>query len=149
MQEIILKLLLATFLGALVGMEREFKRKGAGLRTFSLVCLGSCIFTILTFQLPTISLRENFPIKFPMAIDPTRVIQAIAAGIGFIGAGVIFHQTGGVVGLTTAAGLWVVSAIGVAVGFGFYFLGIISTILSIIVFFLFAIFEEKFLKTKQ
>lgn len=144
MQEIILKLFLSIFLGALVGLEREYKRKGAGLRTFSLVCLGSCIFTILTSQW-----LGNLSKNSTITIDPTRTIQAIATGIGFIGAGVIFHQTGGIVGLTTAAGLWVVSAIGIAVGFGFYFLAIFSAFLSIIVLFLFAIFEEKFLKTKQ
>lgn len=144
MEETILKLLLAALLGSLIGLEREYKRKGAGLKTYSLVCLGSCIFSVLAFEW-----INNLSGQGIINIDPTRIIQAVATGIGFIGAGVIFQQGEGIVGLTTAAGLWVTSAIGIAVGFGFYFLAIFSAILTVIILFIFAILEGKFLKTKQ
>lgn len=144
MQEVILKLLLATFLGALIGVEREYKRKGAGLRTFSLVCLGTCIFTIITLELMVLFRGEN-----SVSFDPSRIVQAVAVGIGFIGAGVIFHQSSGIVGLTTAAGLWISSAIGIAVGAGLYFLALFSTFLAIFILAGFGLIEEKILGTKE
>ncbi|GAH48268.1 unnamed protein product, partial [marine sediment metagenome] len=85
--QIICQLFLATFLGALIGLEREYKRKQAGLQTYSLVALGSCLFTIISFNLVNL-----FPGESGINLDPLRVIQAIAIGIGFIGAGVIFRQ---------------------------------------------------------
>lgn len=144
MEKIIFKLLLAALLGALIGLEREYKRKGAGLKTYSLVCLGSCLFTVLSFEW----LRVFSP-QAGINIDPTRIVQAIATGIGFIGAGIIFQQGEGVIGLTTAAGLWVTAAIGIAVGVEFYYLAIFSSILTVAILFIFAILEGKFLKTKQ
>lgn len=144
MEEVIFKLLLAALLGALIGLEREYKKKGAGLKTYSLVCLGSCLFTVLSFEW----LRVFSP-QTGINIDPTRIVQAIATGIGFIGAGIIFQQGEGVIGLTTAAGLWVTAAIGIAAGVGFYYLAIFSSILTVAILFIFAILEGKFLKTKQ
>lgn len=144
MEKIIFRLLLATLLGALIGLEREYKRKGAGLKTYSLVCLGSCLFTVLSFEWLSV-----FSPQAGINIDPTRIVQAIATGIGFIGAGIIFQQGEGVIGLTTAAGLWVTAAIGIAVGVGFYYLAIFSSILTVATLFIFAILEGKFLKTKQ
>ena len=131
--EIICQLLLATFLGALIGLEREYKRKRAGLQTCSLVALGTCLFTIIPFEL-----NLNF--------DPTGIISAITIGMGFIGAGAVFHQPSGTVGLTTAAGLWAVSAIGVAVGFKFYSLAIFTTFLTLLVLSGFGLLEEKIFK---
>jgi len=119
---------LAIFLGALIGLEREYKKKGAGLQTFSLVTLGSCLFTLLSLQFPNFS-----PIY-------------IAIAIGFLGAGVIFQQSSGVVGLTTAAALWVSAAIGSAIGLKLYFLAIFSTLLTTLILTGFGLFEAKFLK---
>lgn len=142
--EVIFQLFLATFLGALIGLEREIKRKGAGLRTYSLVSLGTCLFTLVSFGMFGLygsSVGINF--------DPSRIIQAIAVGIGFIGAGVVFKQGEGIVGLTTAAGLWVTSAIGIAVGAKFYFLAIFTAFLSLLLLAGFGLIEEKILKSKE
>jgi|SRR3989338_6412381 len=126
--DIILQLLLATFLGALLGLEREYKKKEAGLQTYSLVVLGSCLFTLVSAKF----------IGFNPAL--------IAVGIGFIGAGVIFHREDSVRGLTTAAGLWVAAAIGIAIGAKFYFLAIFTALLAILIFAGFGIIEEKVFK---
>ena len=139
--EIIGQLLLATVLGAIVGLEREIKRKEAGLQTYSLVALGSCIFTITSFELFNFFLN-----KTGVTFDPSSIIQAIAIGIGFIGAGVIFRQPSGIVGLTTAAGLWVVAAIGIAVGAQLYSLAVLATFLSLLLLSGFGVLEEKILK---
>lgn len=139
--QIIWQLFLATFLGALIGLEREYKGKKAGLQTYSLVALGACLFTVTSF-----ALFNSFPVKIGISFDPSRVIQAIAIGIGFIGAGVIFRQTSGIVGLTTAAGLWTTAAIGIAVGAGFYFLAVLSTLLVILILAGFGLLEEKIFK---
>ena len=142
--EIIYQLLLATFLGALIGLEREYKGKRAGLQTYSLVALGTCLFTVISF-----ALFNSFLTKTGISFDPSRVIQAIAVGIGFIGAGVIFRQTSGIVGLTTAAGLWTTAAIGIAVGAGLYFLATLTTLLAILILAGFGLLEEKIFKEKK
>lgn len=140
----ILQLLLATILGALIGFERELKRKEAGLQTYSLVALGTCLFTIISF-----ALFDFFENKSGLKFDPNGLIQAIAIGIGFIGAGVIFRQPAGIVGLTTAAGLWVTAAIGIATGAKLYSLAIFTTLLTLLVLAGFGILEEKFLKKEN
>ncbi len=140
----IFQLILATLFGALIGLEREVKRKGAGFRTYSLVALGSCLFTLISFEL-----FNFFTFKSGITFDPSRIIQAIAIGIGFIGGGVIFHQaSGGIAGLTTAAGLWVAAAIGIIVGIKLYFLAIFSTLLAILILAGFGLLEEKIFRTK-
>lgn len=137
------QLILATALGALIGLERELKQKGAGLKTYALTSLGSCLFAILSLYIVDFYGGEKgiYP-------DPTRIIQAVAIGIGFIGAGVIFHHGGTVIGLTTGAGLWVTAAIGLAVGVRFYLGAILTTLLALFVFYFFEILEEKIFKTK-
>ena len=139
--EIICQLFLATVLGALIGLEREIKRKEAGLQTYSLVALGACLFTIIFFEL-----FNSFFGKTGISFDPSRIIMAIAIGIGFIGAGVIFRQPSGIVGLTTAAGLWATAAIGIAVGAKLYFLAIFTTFLALLILAGFGLLEEKLLK---
>ena len=135
-----LQVLLAAVLGGLIGLEREYKRKEAGLRTFSLVSLGSCFFTVLAFYI------ISHPFKFPsfVQIDPGRVIQAVAIGIGFIGSGLIIYHKLQVEGLTTAAALWAAAAIGIGVALKLYFLAISSTLLIILILAGFRLFEEKF-----
>jgi len=139
--QIIYQLFLAIFLGALIGLEREYKRKGAGLQTCSLVSLATCLFTVILFQ--SFSL---FPVKADSIFNFAGLIQAVAIGLGFLGAGVIFHQNSGVVGLTTAAGLWVVGAIGIAVGAKLYSLAVFSTLLTILILAGFGLLEEKIFK---
>jgi len=134
--QIVFQLFLATVLGSLIGLEREIKRKEAGLQTFSLVCLGSCVFTLIAFYLYQSLGWQN--------IDLVRVIQAVAVGIGFIGAGTVFKSQKGIEGLTTAAGLWITAAIGIAIGVGLYALALLSALLSLLVLAGFGMLEQKF-----
>lgn len=118
-----LKLILAVVLSGLIGWERERSHKPAGLRTHMLVCVGSALITIVSVGYFT--------------EDYARIVAGIVTGIGFIGAGTIIAQgTKGIHGLTTAASLWVVAAIGIAVGIGWYLLAIIATILIMLILFL-------------
>ena len=135
--DIFCQLLLATFLGAVIGFERESRKKFAGLRTYSLVALGTCLFTIISFNL-----INSFVGRADIVHNPGIIIQAMAMGIGFLGAGVIFRQPEGVVGLTTAAGLWATAAIGVAVGAKFYFIAVSGAILALFILLGFGLVEE-------
>jgi putative Mg2+ transporter-C (MgtC) family protein len=110
------RLVLAGFLGGLIGLERELKAKPAGLRTTLLICLGAAMFTQLSLQIALIATGGGDALR----ADPARLAAQIIPGIGFIGAGAILHARGRVTGLTTAATLWVVTAIGIAVGAGAY-----------------------------
>jgi putative Mg2+ transporter-C (MgtC) family protein len=114
--ELIRRLLTAALLGALLGFEREMKQKSAGLRTNVLIALGSALFTVMSYEM-----AEGD------AADPSRIAAQIVTGIGFLGAGAIIRQGLSVRGLTTAAGLWVVAAIGMAVGAGYYSAALIAT----------------------
>lgn len=142
--EIIFQLILALALGGLIGLEREIKRREAGLQTYSLVALGSCVFTLVAFKL-----IELFAKQEGVVFDPSRIIQAIAIGIGFIGAGVIFRHRSGIRGLTTAAGLWVTAGIGVVVGTGLYLLAIIVTILALFILIVLGFLEKKVLRKES
>jgi putative Mg2+ transporter-C (MgtC) family protein len=129
--EIFIRLMATTVLSALIGLEREYHHKPAGLRTNVMVGLGSTLITIAS-----IKSLDLFPdLK---TVDPTRIAAQIITGIGFIGAGAILRPVGGgnqnVVGLTTAATLWVVCGLGIAVGMGFYFEAILTTILVFFTF---------------
>lgn len=126
------QLALAAFLGALIGLERSYIGKAAGFRTYSLIALGSCLFTILS-QIGFAG--EN--------IDPTRIAAQIVTGIGFIGAGLIIFQEQKIQGLTTAAGLWAVAAIGMAVGMKFYQLATYASLLILVILSIFSKLEFK------
>jgi putative Mg2+ transporter-C (MgtC) family protein len=117
-----LRLTLGLVLGAIIGFEREFHRQPAGFRTHSLVALGSALFTIVS----------GFAFDGPGA-DPTRIAAQIVSGIGFIGAGTILQYRGNIRGLTTAASLWSVAAVGMAAGAGMWILAIMATVLMLIV----------------
>jgi putative Mg2+ transporter-C (MgtC) family protein len=110
------KLLLATLLGGAIGLERELAGKPAGLRTNILICVGAALFTQLSVDIARIGFS---PDGHPYG-DTTRIAAQIVSGIGFLGAGAILHGQGAVVGLTTAATIWVVAAVGAAVGAGAY-----------------------------
>lgn len=135
--EIFLQLLLAVFLGSLLGLERQYKKKEAGLKTYSLVTLGSAFFVILAYQ------SLNYFSSYNISFDPTRIIGQIVLGVGFIGAGLIIFRGFHIEGLTTATGLWVASAIGVAVGLKMYFPAVFVTLLAVAVLSVFRIIEEK------
>ncbi len=126
--EIILRLVLALILGALLGLERVHARKTAGVRTFALVSLGSALAIIISEQV--IAAYVHFGLPGGMfRFDPIRLMAGLIQGIGFIGAGMIIFQRDHVTNLTTAAGVWVSSVIGMAVGFGLYLEAILTTIL--------------------
>jgi len=115
--ELVVRLILGFVLSGIVGLEREVSLKPAGLRTHVLVGLGSTLLTVLSI--------DAFP-----GSDPSRVAASIIVGIGFLGAGTILKTEEKVIGLTTAATLWIVASIGVATGAGFYLLAIVTTILA-------------------
>jgi putative Mg2+ transporter-C (MgtC) family protein len=117
--ETVLRLGLALIFGAAIGWEREAKHRPAGLRTHMLVALGAAGFTLVTMELLE-ALRTS-----PVPYDPIRIVAAIVGGVGFLGAGAIMQFRGEVVGLTTAASLWVVAAMGIAFGCGFYLLALL------------------------
>ena len=126
--DIILRLSAAVLFGGLVGIERVVAHKKAGVRTYALVSLGSALF-IVTAQLVT-SMYYGL-----ISVDPTRIASNIVMGIGFLGGGLIILNGGKHLrGVTTAAGLWIASGIGMAVGFGFFGLGFIAAILTIFIF---------------
>ncbi len=120
--EILLRLFAATIFGGLIGWNRERQDKPAGLRTHMLVSLGAASFTVILFDL-----LQRYPTQGGVPVgDPTRIIQGIATGIGFLGAGSIIREGGSVRGITTAAGIWVVGATGVACGAGSYFVAAVT-----------------------
>ena len=117
--EILLRLVLATLAGGLIGLEREIVHRPAGIRTHMLVSLGSALFALITIeQLPN---------------EAARIIAGIATGIGFLGAGTIFKAKNDVHGLTTAASVWAVAAVGLSIGFGYYLMMLIAVILILII----------------
>ena len=132
--DVVIRLVLATILSALVGIEREFHHKPAGLRTNVMVGMGSCLFTLVSIRAV-----DLFPAV--QSIDPTRIAAQIVTGIGFLGAGTILFEKdrSSVIGLTTAATLWVVAAVGTAIGMGLYVEAVAGTLL---VFFTFLVLSR-------
>jgi putative Mg2+ transporter-C (MgtC) family protein len=126
---LLFKLLLATVLGGAIGIEREVAGKPAGLRTNILICIGAALFTHLSISMAQIGFT---PDGRPYG-DTTRITAQIVSGIGFLGAGAILHAHGAVVGLTTAATIWVVAAVGAAIGAGAYVEGVGTSVLIILV----------------
>ncbi len=128
-QEIVLslQLVVAITLGMLLGAERKMAGKTAGMRTHALVAMASTLYTSLAV------IYSVSPDGFGIS-DPFRVIAGVVTGIGFIGAGIIMFRDATPKGITTAAGLWVTSAIGVAIGLGYYFIAVVGTLLVLFVF---------------
>jgi putative Mg2+ transporter-C (MgtC) family protein len=128
LKEVGIRLLLAVLIGALIGWNRERHDKPAGLRTHMLVALGSASFTLLGFEVGAHVSGSAGP-----GLDPTRVLQGVIGGIGFLGAGAIIQSGGQVSGITTAAGLWVVGALGAAAGLGAYVLALFTAGLAFVI----------------
>jgi len=118
--EALLRIILAGFLGALIGLQRELTGKPAGIRTFGAVSLGASMFTVVAI------------LGFGPGEPASRITAQIITGIGFLGAGTIIHLRGQVLGLTTAAGLWISAAVGMAIGSGLYIIGIGGTLLILL-----------------
>lgn len=125
--ELAFRLILALLLGALIGWDREYKNRPAGLRTHMLVCLASATFTIVALELMSWATRNDAP------ADPIRAIEAVTAGVAFLAAGTIIQSRGQVVGLTTGAGMWLAGAIGVAAGTGLYSIAVIVAVMAFII----------------
>lgn len=136
---IIFRILLSCILSGLIGFERELHHRAAGLRTHILVSLGSTL-----VMLTSLYLFDIYKDKVPL--DPGRIAAGVITGIGFLGAGTILRMGQGIKGLTTAASLWITTAIGLAVGCGFYSASILSTILVLFVLTSLRKLEEKLLK---
>lgn len=125
--DFIVRLLLAGFLGAIIGLDREYRAKEAGYRTHFLVSLGSALMMIVSQYGFGDVLHEG-----TIRLDPSRIAAQVVTGIGFIGAGTIIFQKQVVHGLTTAAGIWTAAGIGLAIGAGMYVIGIAATILTLV-----------------
>ncbi len=116
------RLLLAAVLGALIGFERELAGKDPSLRTFMLICLGSCVFAVVSVEIS----------HAKQMADPARTAAQVVSGVGFLGAGAIFKSPNGIEGLTTAALIWLAAAVGLAVGYGYQDIAALSTALAVI-----------------
>ncbi|MBX2903978.1 MAG: MgtC/SapB family protein [Chitinophagales bacterium] len=143
--EILLRLALASFLGALIGLERERKHWAAGLRTHMMVCVGACLIMIVSaFGFKDVLGTPD------VALDPSRIAAQVISGIGFIGAGtILFSKQGTVHGLTTASGLWTVAAIGLAIGGGLYFAAVATTVAALIILWALQPLEQLYSKKFQ
>lgn len=141
---IFLRLALSLILSFVIGFEREVMRKPAGLRTNMLVALGACGFTMLTFQL----FHAFNPDGSKPTGDPIRIINGIMEGLGFLGGGTIIQSHGSVEGITTAATIWVVGAVGLACGTGNYYLAIGVTVMAFTVLTALRAFESRIVGRK-
>jgi len=139
--DMVLRLIVAALLGAVLGFERSLSGKQAGMRTYALVSMGSCLFTI-------VGTLAALQLSMFAGVNPLQIASSIVVGIGFIGAGLAAlrgeNSNGGLhAELTTASGIWVSSGVGMAVGFGFYDLGLAATVLGVLTFSLFAKLEHR------
>jgi len=114
------RILIATALGALVGLERQLHGRAAGLRTYAAVAMGACMFSLVSQHIPGV-------------VDPSRMAANIVTGVGFLGAGMILRSGDRTYGLTTAATVWATAAVGTAVGFGMYVMGVLGAVLVFVI----------------
>jgi putative Mg2+ transporter-C (MgtC) family protein len=137
------KLVLGAVLGGLIGWDREANGKPAGLRTNMLICIGATLIADLSIRFPDLSPPG------PMRGDPARLVAQVVSGIGFLGAGTILQARGSVTGLTTAATLWVVAAIGIGVGSGAYLTAVATTALVLVTLVPLGMVEDHFVRKRQ
>ncbi|MGI6101068.1 MAG: MgtC/SapB family protein [Bacillota bacterium] len=143
-RSVVTRLLISFVLGGVIGLERESHQRPAGLRTHILVATGSCLITLVSFYSGA-SVAATHGVSY----DPTRIAANIITGIGFLGAGTILRDGMTVRGLTTAASLWVVSAIGLAVGFGFYGAALVAAGLAALTLILLDRIEAMFFESRR
>jgi putative Mg2+ transporter-C (MgtC) family protein len=145
--DIAIRIISALLLGFAIGLEREMTNKYAGLRTNILVCLGACIFTIISiYGFPTFADGDNVIVSQATGVrDTARIAAQVVTGIGFIGGGTVLRHGATVFGLTTAATLWIVASIGMACGAGMYAVAILGTIVSILTLVIVRVFEKNVL----
>src|SRR3984957_858619 len=116
--ELLLRVFIACLLGGMIGWERERHGISAGVRTYGSICLGACLFGVVSSSIP--------------GADPSHIAAQVATGVGFLGGGVIFRQSNYVSGLTTAATLWATAAIGLSVAFGMYLVSVITAVILVL-----------------
>jgi putative Mg2+ transporter-C (MgtC) family protein len=133
--EFVWRLVFATILGAALGLERSLAGKHAGMRTYALVALGSALFTMA-------GVAASYQFSFFSSVNPLHLAGFVAVGIGFIGSGLAVFRGDQPGELTTAAGIWLVAAIGICVGFGFESMGLAATVLGIMIFSVFSRIEH-------
>jgi putative Mg2+ transporter-C (MgtC) family protein len=138
LEEVVLRLMTAVVLAFVIGLDREFRNKPFGLRTFMLVSLGAAAFSLVIMEL-----TQSIGPESHIAMDPSRVAEGIIGGIGFLGAGAIIQSGRGVVGATTGASIWVVGGIGMACGFGFYAHAAITTAIAAVVLTILGLIEKR------
>lgn len=129
--DILLRLSTAAFFGGLIGFEREWHGKEAGVRTYALVCLGSALIMIVSIQI-----FESY--RALTEVDPSRIAAQVVSGVGFLGAGAIMRNPKEIKGLTTAAGIWTASGIGLACGLGHYKPAFLTTFVALVILILFS-----------
>ncbi len=126
---IVLRLVVAALLGALIGIDREWRARPAGLRTHVLTALAAAVFTVLTLEIVMSEVIRDDSVR----ADPVRVIEAVTAGVAFLAAGAIIQGRGEVRGLTTGAGMWLAGSLGVAAGLGYFGIGFLAAVLGLFV----------------
>ena len=141
---IIVRLMLAALLGAVVGLEREWQSRPAGLRTHILICVTAALIAIITIEIAQMPPFEGSEVKG----DPIRLVEAVTAGVAFLAAGVIVLSKGEVHGLTTGAGMWLAAGVGLACGLGFWQIALFVTALALIVLALLRVLEVKVFSTR-
>lgn len=139
--ELISRLGVAVLLGMIIGMERLWAHKTAGMRTYALVAMGSALFVLVSEEM--VKAYTTIP-----GLNPLMIVAQIVVGVGFLGTGLIFSKENKVMGMTTATALWVAAGIGMACGFGLYKLAIIATLLILFIFLALWSIEQRLKKTK-
>ncbi|NLM35248.1 MAG: MgtC/SapB family protein [Clostridiales bacterium] len=151
--EVSMRLLLAVIISGFIGYERELNNRAAGFRTHILVCVGAAVTSLIqvyTFEQVQATILSDPRFQGAISADMLRLGAQVISGVGFLGVGTIIHEKGSVKGLTTAASLWVVAIIGLAIGFGYYTLSIASFVCVFIVVVVLKNFEHKFIgKTRK
>lgn len=133
------RLALAAVLGGLIGIEREWRNRPAGLRTHILICVATAAIAVLAIEITHVDDFAGQEIR----IDPLRLIEATTAGVAFLAAGLIFFNKGTVQGLTTGAGMWLAGATGLGVGLGFWQIAVLATLIALVVLGVLQMFESK------
>ncbi len=142
--EVFVQLLLAVLLGSLIGLERTLAHRIAGFKTFAMISLGACAFTVIGNYI-----IETFAGKPGLMIDPTHLAFPIITGVGFLAGGIIVFNKDQIHGLTTGAGLWVSAAVGLAVGLHLFMIATFITLLVLIIFGVFWKFEQKIVEREH
>lgn len=137
--DIVIRIGLAALLGMIIGLERILAHKTAGMRTYSLVSMGAALFVVISQLTATEFLHVP-------GFNPSQIAAAIVSGVGFLCAGLIFYKDDKLTGLTSAAGLWVCAGIGMAVGYGYFEIGIIATVFILFIFIVLWFIEQQIKK---